>query len=238
MSISFKFDFNLPIYFTKFDQIDNFFQTNGRKILMFFYQEVKNDASNVNTGARSQQTSNKKRLIISNGQDEALAGYVYYFLRTNCTKAISVSNISNEVNFGVIDASNGKLLDNVEKMLAAVLLPVLSNLDDWGSLKSRNNPQVQYFVETLDNFVSNLSGLKSNMSNQVKLVNSDHDSTLSNLNSVSDYQNMSMNGEFLTNCEELLANWCKQIAKVLTESEQIRREADDTGPYCNLFNIQ
>jgi hypothetical protein len=25
----------------KFDQIDNFFQVNGRKLLMFFYQEMK-----------------------------------------------------------------------------------------------------------------------------------------------------------------------------------------------------
>lgn len=164
-----------------------------------------------------------------------MAGVVYYFLRATNSKAISVANISNEVNFGVIDATNGKLLDAVEKMLASVLLPALSNLEDWGSLKSRNNPQVQYFVETLDNFVSNINGLKSNMSNQVKLVNSDHDATLSTLTTLSDYQNMSMNGEFLNNCEELLATWCKQIAKVLTESEQIRREADDTGPYCKFY---
>ena len=138
------------------------------------------------------------------------------------------------MNFGVIDASNGKLLEAVEKMLASVILPALSNLDDWGSLKSRNNPQVQYFVETLDQFVSNINGLKSNMSNQVKLVSSDHDAILSSLTSASEYQNMSMNGEFLNHCEELLDSWCKQIAKVLTESEQIRREADDTGPYSEL----
>lgn len=99
-------------------------------------------------------------------------------------------------------------------MLASVLLPALSTLDDWGSLKSRNNPQVQYFVETLDHFVTNISGLKSNMSNQVKLVASDHDATLSGINTLSDYQTMSLNGEFLQNCEDLLNSWCKQIAKV------------------------
>jgi dynein heavy chain len=157
---------------------------------------------------------------------------MYYFIRTSNSKAISTSNVSSEVNFGAIDGSNGKLLDSVEKMLASVLLPALSNLDDWGSLKSRNNPHVQYFVEHLDQFISNINGLKNNMSNQVKLVNSDIDSNLSSLSTVSDYQTMSMNSEFLSQCEELLHNWCKQIAKVLAESEQIRREADDTGPYC------
>ena len=30
--------------------------------------------------------------------------------------------------------------------------------------------------------------------------------------------------------EELMRNWIKQINQVLTESEQIRREADDIGP--------
>ncbi len=135
-------------------------------------------------------------------------------MRTSNSKAITPANISNEVNFGVIDATNGKLLEAVERLLALVLLPALNNLDDWGSLKTRNNPQVQYFVETLDNFVTNISGLKNNMSNQVKLVSSDHDSALSSVNSLTDYQNMSMNGEFLTHCEELLASWCKQIAKV------------------------
>jgi dynein heavy chain len=163
-----------------------------------------------------------------------LAGILFYFVRATNTKAISVASVSNEVNFGVIDATNGKLLDAIEKMLAAVILPALTNLDDWGSLKSRNNPQVQYYVESLDHFVANINGLKSNMSNQVKLVPSDSDGQLATLNSVGDYQNASMNGEFLASCEDLLASWCKQIAKVLTESEQIRREADDTGPYCNL----
>ena len=176
--------------------------------------------------------ANKKKLVISNGEDEQLAGIAYYFLRPSNTKAITVSNIANEVNFGVLDASNGKLLDAVEKMLGSVLLPALSSLEDWGSLKSRNNPQVQYYVETLDNFIGSINGLKSNMSNQVKLVSSDYDTQLSGLTTLGDYQNMSMNGDFLAQCEELLGAWCKQIAKVLTESEQIRREADDTGPYC------
>ena len=153
-------------------------------------------------------------------------------MRTQNSKALVPTNISNEVNFGIIDGSNGKLLEGVEKMLASVMLPALSTLDDWGSLKSRNNHQVQFFVESLDNFVTNISGLKNNLSSQVKLTTSDHDAVLSGLSSLSEYQNMSMNGEFLGNCEDLLAAWCKQIAKVLAESEQLRREADDTGPYC------
>jgi len=68
----------------------------------------------------------------------------------------------------------------------------------------------------------------------VKLVPSNHGQQLSKLTTLSEYQNMAMNGEFLGHCEELLGSWCQQIVKVLTESEQIRREADDTGPYSEL----
>lgn len=170
--------------------------------------------------------------MISTGEEEALAGVLFYFVRISNAKAITASTVSNEINFGVLDASNGKLLDAIERMLASVMLPALTQLDDWGSLKSRSNPHVQYYVEALDQFVVNINNMRNNMSNQVKLVPSDLDSALANLNTLGDYQNASLNTEFLNHCEELLAEWCKQIAKVLTESEQIRREADDTGPYC------
>ena len=113
-----------------------------------------------------------------------------------------------------MDASNGKLLEAIEKMLASVMIPALTSFDDWGSLKSRNNPQVQYFVESLDHFVTNINGLRSNMSNQVKLIATDSDSALTNLTSVGDYNKASMNSELLNQSEELLASWCKQIGKV------------------------
>lgn len=214
----------------KFDQIELFFKANGSKMLVFYYQEVQTTEKNLM--GKPVSTSTKKKLLISNGDSEQLSGIAFYFLRPNATKNISVQNIANEVNFGQLDATNGKLLDAVEKMLAQVILPALSGSEEWGSLKSRNNPQVDNYIETLDNFIGSINGLKSNMSNQVKLVPSNHDQQLSKLTTLSDYQNMAMNGDFLNHCEELLGNWCQQIAKVLTESEQIRREADDTGPYC------
>ena len=42
------------------------------------------------------------------------------------------------------------------------------------------------------------------------------------------------NSDTLEKIEELLAAWSKQIEQVLTESEQIRREADDIGPSAEL----
>ena len=39
--IKVEYYFNRFKFIIKFDQIENFFQMNGRKILMFYYQEVK-----------------------------------------------------------------------------------------------------------------------------------------------------------------------------------------------------
>ena len=42
------------------------------------------------------------------------------------------------------------------------------------------------------------------------------------------------NGEMVKHMEELLSVWYRQIELVLTESEQVRREADDVGPNAEL----
>lgn len=42
------------------------------------------------------------------------------------------------------------------------------------------------------------------------------------------------NSDFATKLEQLMGVWCKQIELVLTESEQMRKEADDIGPSAEL----
>ena len=163
-----------------------------------------------------------------------MCGTVYYFLRVSKEKAIAIGNIANDICFGLLDASSGKLIDAVEKMVSKIYLPCLTTLEEWGALKTVNNSQAQDYIETLENFLVTINDLKSDMNNQVKLEASENDAALCSLSSFSDFQNMSNNNEFLAQCEELLGHWCKQIAKVLIESEQIRREADDTGPYSKL----
>jgi hypothetical protein len=146
-------------------------------------------------------------------------------MRINKEKAITVQNVGTEVCFGVMDANNGKLIDAVEKLVSKIYLPCLSSMEEWGALKTVNNSQAQDYIESLENFLVTINDLKSDLSNQVKLAGSEHDSTLSSLSTFSDYQAMSNNNDFLAHCEDLLGLWCKQIAKVLIESEQIRREA-------------
>ena len=43
------------------------------------------------------------------------------------------------------------------------------------------------------------------------------------------------NGDMVKHAEELLSVWHRQIEQVLTQSEQVRREADDVGPSAELM---
>jgi dynein heavy chain len=54
---------------------------------------------------------------------------LYYFVRPNNTKAITSANIVNEVVFGQLDASNGKMLESIDQLLANILIPLLQQYE-------------------------------------------------------------------------------------------------------------
>ncbi|CAF4116331.1 unnamed protein product [Rotaria sp. Silwood2] len=221
----------------KFDCIDDFFLAGGRRVLMFYYQESKNPEPNQPVYGRLANTGPKKRVMISTGDESMqLTGVLYYFVRPNQPKAITPANIVNEVVFGQLDASNGKMLESIDQLLANMLIPLFQQYEDWGALKTRSNINVQDFLDAMSQFTATVNGASDNIAHQVKLAPSDNDSTLSTLATPNDYQTMAQNGDFIIECEKLMDKWCKQIEKILAESEQIRREADDVGPSAELIH--
>lgn len=54
---------------------------------------------------------------------------LYYFVRPNQPKAITPANIVNEVVFGQLDASNGKMLESIDQLLANMLIPLLQQYE-------------------------------------------------------------------------------------------------------------
>lgn len=219
----------------KFPCIDDFFLAGGRRVLMFYYQESKHLDTNQPVYSRLTNTGPKKRVMISTGNESIqLTGVLYYFIRPNQPKAITPANIATEVLFGQLDASNGKMLESIDHLLANIVIPLLQQYEDWGVLKSRSNLNVQDFLDAMSQFTASINGASDNLAHQVKLAPSDNDSTLSTLVTPNDYQTMAQNGDFIAECEKLMDKWCKQIEKILAESEQIRREADDVGPSAEL----
>ncbi|CAF1413331.1 unnamed protein product, partial [Adineta ricciae] len=219
----------------KFDCIDDFFLAGGRRVLMFCYQEPKNPEQNQPVYGRMTNAGPKKRVMISTGGESTpLTGSLYYFIRPNSTKAITSASISSDVVFGQLDASNGKMLESIDQLLANIVIPLLNQYEDWGALKNRGNLNVQDFLDAMGQFTATVNGANDNIAHQVKLAPGDNDNTLSTLATPHDYQVMAANSEFVTECENLMEKWCKQIEKILAESEQIRREADDVGPSAEL----
>ncbi|XP_034335195.2 dynein axonemal heavy chain 5 isoform X1 [Magallana gigas] len=212
----------------RFDMIEPFFKENGTRKLIFFYQDAGNG---------------QKKLFLTPGDAEGLHGICLYFLRTS-PKAITPANIAQEVNFGMVDATGGNVLNSMEKYLSKIILPALKSLEAWGTIsmpssseenaEKKTAPQVDEFLEHLENFISNLLSAVDNMEGQVTLAENGIGDVVDSFASPQDYQAAAANTEYLEKFENLLATWSKQIEQVLAESEQMRREADDIGPTAEL----
>ncbi|XP_064627182.1 dynein axonemal heavy chain 5-like isoform X2 [Lineus longissimus] len=218
----------------KFDLIDEFFKAGGSRKLIFYYQEIVREAMFSRTETSSVINANpQKKLFITNGKCEGLTGLCFHFLKIT-DKPITVQNIAQEVNYGIVDAKGGKLLEGFERYISKIMLPALQGNENWGPLKDSSNSQVQDFLETLEKFVASLMGAKDNMEGQVTLGDNDLGYMLDPLKTPADYQSAASNTDTLEKMEELLGLWAKQIEQVLAESEQMRREADDIGPTAEL----
>jgi len=60
---------------------------------------------------------------------QQLTGVLYYFVRPNQPKAVTPANIVTEVVFGQLDASNGKMLESIDQLLANILIPLLQQYE-------------------------------------------------------------------------------------------------------------
>ncbi|XP_029442962.1 dynein heavy chain 5, axonemal-like [Rhinatrema bivittatum] len=168
------------------------------------------------------------------GSTEGLTGICLFFLRTT-EKAISIANVSQEVNFGMFECSNGSILQGLEMLLAQVMVPALRSQEHWGAVKEGlKNIQIQEFLDSLDRFVGTLSSARQNLEEKIELQKVDIDSFINNLHNPSDYITAGSNNEVIEKLEKALMTWIKQIEQVLAESEQMRKEADDIGPSAEL----
>ncbi|CAI9729037.1 dynein heavy chain 5, axonemal-like [Octopus vulgaris] len=222
----------------KFDAIEEFFDANGRKKLIFFYQTYMRRDSLYNkneTGSQHQQPC--KKLSILTGSTEHVNGICCYFLRTS-NKAVTDSNISQNVSFGVLDCRKEKILPGIGEHLNKIILDSLKSLESWGSLSNGNGPETKVgeFLEQIERFSGSVNSSINVLEGQLALVENGYGQLISGLECPQDYQAAAGNSESVDKFEELLGIWANQIEQVLAESEQMRREADDIGPTAELIH--
>ncbi|XP_077101314.1 dynein axonemal heavy chain 5-like [Siphateles boraxobius] len=215
----------------QFNMIEKFFSANGSKSLMFSYQVKVSppsliDSSNVATG--------QKKLLINTGTTEGLTGQCLFFMRIT-DKAITTTNISQEVNFAKLDCSETSVHQRLDFLFTKALNQAFKSQEDWGAIKDgQTGPDVQDLLRSVDKFTCNLSLVTRNMEEKFKLHNIPSAPDLSHIQKAEDYSNAAKNFELVEVLETVLLHWAKQIEQVLTESERIRKESDDIGPSAEL----
>ncbi|XP_022609362.1 dynein heavy chain 5, axonemal [Seriola dumerili] len=222
------------------DRMEQFFVVEGLPHLMFYYQDtepIEAAAASVPSQlvARQPGCSKKFKVFVTDGRDVALTGVCVFFTRANTSKAITSENIHRDVNFNMLDTTEGGLLKSVEQLLSDIFIPTLTKMNHgWGELASPQAQAVkQEFISSLESFVSVLAGAQESLQEKVTLKECDT-FDLRVLKGPSDYMAAASSTETTEKIEACMKVWIKQIEQVLAESDQLRKEADDLGPRAEL----
>lgn len=214
---------------SKFSLIDDFFAVNGSRRLMFFFQSLtQTPSSSLSSFEDVASAVAQRNLFITTGSSEPLLGKCLFFLRTS-ERAITAANVQQEVNFGMLDCSDGSVLHSLQTLLSHIMLPALKTQQEATSCQ-----HVQHFLSSLDRFVSNLDSVRLSLDQRFELQPVDLPEVIERLQSPADYTNAANNGEVVERLEGVVSLWTNQIRQVLIDSEQLRREADDAGPAAEL----
>ena len=175
-----------------------------------------------------------KRLYITDGTREAFPGLGMFFLRFT-TKALTTSNIAVETYFGVLESNGGGLLEAIENMLTSIYLPALQQQTNWGALSGDSSGHVlkEAFISRLTSFVAVITNARASIADAVKLSPC-ADPVLAAITSPSEILAAAHNSDVVEAAEKCTQLWCREIEQILTQSEQMRKEADDVGPRAEL----
>ncbi|XP_071095783.1 dynein axonemal heavy chain 8-like [Haliotis cracherodii] len=217
--------------------LDRFLMKNGSKSIKFYFQEMDvptlEDCGRVYPGVPKGGRTN--RLIVTSGKGESLSGVCVYFLKSRIEIELSVKNIHEEITSGVLDPSQGGLLGAFEMVMNNIYQPALKRLKDWGNMTESNHGRKmkKQFLDNCENFLAYLRSAQMHVEEVVRLVDCDK-VDMQEIKSVGDCVQAAANPDIVSVLEDLALAWCKQIEQILAESDQMRKEADDTGPLAEL----
>ncbi|CAH8437751.1 unnamed protein product [Dicrocoelium dendriticum] len=170
---------------------------------------------------------NSRRLI--------LGGICYIFLRIT-DKAVTTANISNEVVFQQLDATEDKLIKSLQNYFLRLAVPSLETFEDWGVLGRPPvcSPDIEEFFIGINQYLETIKNACENMSEQVCLADGEKmDSAIQFITS-SEAPSPVISSEKVERLSRLVQQWIREIEKLLNQSEQVRQESDDIGPSVEL----
>ncbi|VDP74906.1 unnamed protein product [Echinostoma caproni] len=208
----------------RWDAFEEFFQAGGSRRLLFFYQ----------ASTSSEGTTMPAKLLITHGSHECLRGVCYIFLRVT-EKALTVANIANEVVFQQLDGSGGNLVQSLVDYFEKLVIPLLENMDDWGTLgKTGQSSDVDEFFVGVRRYLEAMNSARVNMDDKIDLSTEEESNLVAQLSNPNELPNIVNSFESMERLNRLVQKWGNEIEKLLNQSEQIRRESDDIGPSVEL----
>uniref|UniRef100_A0A3P8XWJ2 Dynein, axonemal, heavy chain 8 n=1 Tax=Esox lucius TaxID=8010 RepID=A0A3P8XWJ2_ESOLU len=174
------------------------------------------------------------RLFVADLSEIWLTGLCLFFLRTDTDVPVNLKNIHDEISFSMLDATEG-LLKGTRDLLSKVMLPAICAADDWGALnESKHGEKVkENFKDSITSYINFLDGMQACIEGTVQLKTASN-IDFSSLGSFDNIMAAAADVDMVHQLEETLMMWYKQIEQVLTECDQVRKEADDSGPLTEL----
>ncbi|XP_019382247.1 PREDICTED: dynein heavy chain 8, axonemal [Gavialis gangeticus] len=213
---------------------DNFFAKGGNRTLKFLYQE--GDAPGVECGRTIPgvvKGTKIMRLYVDTTPDK-FKGLCLFFTRYRSDIPVNAKTMHEDIYFCTLDATEGLLL-GVRNMLSKIFLPAILATNNWGALNQtkQGTYEKQNFTETINRYLSFLDGATISIKGTVELKKIDS-VDFSKLQSFEEVTAAAANPDTVHELEDVFMIWYKQIEQVLIESEQMRKEADDSGPLTEL----
>ncbi|XP_060709267.1 dynein axonemal heavy chain 8-like [Hemiscyllium ocellatum] len=213
---------------------DDFFSKGGRKSLVYIYQESDPpgiDSGRIITGIF--KGTKMMRLFLGNLSDVRLNGLCLFFVRYKNDTPIAARNIHEEAFFGVMDCSDG-ILSGAATMLENIFLPAISATGNWGGLNQDVNREREKkaFKDIIRRYITFLNATKTSLEKAVVLKSETLD--LTQLRSFEQVKAATSNPEMILQLENLLLTWHNQLEQVLAQSNQVRKEAENSGPLTEL----
>ncbi|XP_069055280.1 dynein axonemal heavy chain 8 isoform X2 [Lepisosteus oculatus] len=218
-----------------FQPFENFFAKGGCKTISFVYQE--SDIPGIESGRTfpgATKGAKVMRLFLASLSETCLRGLCLFFVRCRNETAINPKNIHEEIFFSTLEATEG-LMKGTRNMLSQVFLPAVIATDNWGALSQSKHgeKEKEHFKQAIQHYIAFLNGTQVSIKGMVQLKMPTH-IDFSRLQCFEDHKAAASDLDMVRQLEEVLMMWYKQIEQVLTESDQMRKEADASGPLTEL----
>nr|XP_037868155.1 dynein heavy chain 5, axonemal isoform X1 [Bombyx mori] len=224
------------------DDINQLFLPHMRNKLLWYYQDVEEIEQRPvpeNTKSRQQgkqpppQVTWKRKLFLSDGWDVKFTGVCIYMFRINVSKQLPEEGFHKDLFCGILNAEKVGMVTAIERVMEHVYMSALAHPSSDGDEDETRFPIVKN--QLLPGLRSFCSALKvcEDVCNQVNLFE-DGLALMAPIQDHTQLKDMAKNPNTITMLEERVTEWIKKVMEILSESEQLRREVDSSGPQDEL----